>query len=47
METTEGLAEWAYGLYEGLLLGDIRQGRREKGLERDWDIWRDGCEGEE
>lgn len=45
VETTEGLAGWAYGLYEGLLLGEIRQGRRERGLERDWDIWRDGCEG--
>lgn len=47
VETTEGLAGWAYGLYEGLLLGEIRQGRRERGLERDWDIWRDGCEGGE
>lgn len=42
METIEGLAEWAYGLCEGLLLGDIRYGRRERGLERDRDIWRDG-----
>lgn len=47
VETTESLAEWAYGLYEGLLPGEIRQGRRERGLEGDWNIWRDGCEGGE
>ncbi len=44
--TTEELAEWNYGQYEGLLTGEIRALRREHGLdtERPWDIWRDGCE---
>ncbi|KAI9811637.1 MAG: hypothetical protein M1827_005386 [Pycnora praestabilis] len=44
--TTEELAEWDYGAYEGLLTKEIRAKRREKGLDRnkEWDIWRDGCE---
>ncbi|KAF2138270.1 uncharacterized protein K452DRAFT_234340 [Aplosporella prunicola CBS 121167] len=44
--TTEGLAEWDYGAYEGLLTKEIRARRKDKGLdqERPWDIWRDGCE---
>lgn len=43
---TERLAEWNYGLYEGLLTRDIRALRKEHGLDADkpWDIWRDGCE---
>ncbi|KAE8391565.1 histidine phosphatase superfamily [Aspergillus alliaceus] len=43
---TERLAEWGYGLYEGLLTRQIRELRKEHGLdtERPWDIWRDGCE---
>ncbi|KAF1998175.1 phosphoglycerate mutase [Amniculicola lignicola CBS 123094] len=46
---TEDIAEWDYGDYEGLLVGEIRQKRKDEGLdqEREWDIWRDGCEGGE
>ncbi|RAH68456.1 histidine phosphatase family protein [Aspergillus aculeatinus CBS 121060] len=48
-ENDERLAEWGYGLYEGLLTKEIRALRKEHGLdgEREWDIWRDGCEGGE
>ncbi|GME22608.1 Phosphoglycerate mutase [Neofusicoccum parvum] len=44
--TTEALAEWDYGAYEGLLTGEIRARRAARGLDADrpWDIWRDGCE---
>lgn len=47
--TTEDIAEWDYGHYEGLIPKDIRARRKEKGLDKDrsWDIWRDGCEGGE
>ncbi|KAF2749181.1 phosphoglycerate mutase family protein-like protein [Sporormia fimetaria CBS 119925] len=38
------LAEWNYGSYEGLKSGEIREERKKKGLNADWDIWRDGCE---
>lgn len=46
ISTTEDLAEWDYGLYEGKLTHEIRTLRQEHGLdqERAWDIWRDGCE---
>lgn len=46
---TNEIAEWVYGEYEGLLTREIQQLRKDKGLdkERDWDIWRDGCEGGE
>ena len=46
---TDELAEWDYGQYEGLLTKEIRQLRKEHGLDSDrpWDIWRDGCEGGE
>ncbi len=46
---TEDIAEWDYGDYEGLKSGEIRKLRKERGLdrEREWDIWRDGCEGGE
>ncbi|KAL8891262.1 MAG: hypothetical protein Q9215_001675 [Flavoplaca cf. flavocitrina] len=46
---TEDIAEWDYGNYEGLVVGEIRARRKEKGLdgEREWNIWRDGCEGGE
>ena len=49
VSTTDALAEWDYGAYEGLLTKEIRAGRKERGLdgEREWDIWRDGCEGGE
>lgn len=44
--TTEKLAEWNYGQYEGLKEYEIRALRKEHGLdeEKPWDIWRDGCE---
>lgn len=46
VSTTEELAEWDYGKYEGLLTKEIRARRKEQGLDknRPWDIWRDGCE---
>ncbi|KAK7428834.1 hypothetical protein QQZ08_004604 [Neonectria magnoliae] len=48
-EVTEEIAEWDYGDYEGLKTVEIRQLRKQRGLdqERGWDIWRDGCEGGE
>ena len=48
-QTTDQLAELDYGDYEGLVTTEIRQRRKERGLdkERPWDIWRDGCEGGE
>lgn len=44
--TTEELAEWNYGKYEGLLTKEIRAHRKDQGLDQEspWDIWRDGCE---
>lgn len=44
--TTEELAEWDYGDYEGLLTSEIRAQRASRGLDqhRPWDIWLDGCE---
>jgi sedoheptulose-bisphosphatase len=49
VEITESIREWEYGFYEGLLPGQIKEGRKERGLDREkpWDIWRDGCEGGE
>jgi hypothetical protein len=46
---TEEIAEWDYGDYEGLKVGEIRELRKGRGLdgERAWDILRDGCEGGE
>ncbi|RDL37885.1 uncharacterized protein BP5553_05318 [Venustampulla echinocandica] len=45
-ETTEDIREWDYGLYEGLLTAQIREGRKGRALdkERPWNIWVDGCE---
>jgi probable phosphoglycerate mutase len=45
--TTEDLAEWGYGDYEGLLTEQIRELRSSRGLDttRPWQIMRDGCEG--
>lgn len=45
--TTEDIAEWGYGDYEGLMTHQIQELRKSRGLdqERPWDIWRDGCEG--
>lgn len=47
--TTEDIAEWDYGDYEGLLTKEIRARRKDKGLdeEKPWNIWVDGCEGGE
>ncbi len=44
--TTEELAEWDYGKYEGLLTEEIRARTKDLGLDKEspWDIWRDGCE---
>jgi broad specificity phosphatase PhoE len=46
---TEDIAEWDYGEYEGLLISQIKERRREQGLDigSSYDIWRDGCEGGE
>ncbi|KAK5938056.1 hypothetical protein PMZ80_009645 [Knufia obscura] len=48
VRVTGDIAEWGYGQYEGLLMREIRELRRSRGLdgEREWDIWRDGTEGE-
>ena len=43
---TEDIAEWRYGDYEGLLPGELKKLRKERGYEDGWDIWRDGTEGE-
>lgn len=47
--TTEDVAEWDYGDYEGLLLSEVREGRKSRGLDVGtvWNVWRDGCEGGE
>lgn len=46
VNTTNELAEWDYGNYEGLLTQEIRDRRKSQGLDQEspWDIWRDGCE---
>jgi broad specificity phosphatase PhoE len=46
---TEDITEWDYGDYEGLLVGEIKAQRKERGLdqEKEWNVWRDGCEGGE
>ena len=43
---TNDIREWEYGLYEGLKTAEIRNGRKQRGLdsEKEWDIWVDGCE---
>ncbi|KIM32638.1 hypothetical protein M408DRAFT_20018 [Serendipita vermifera MAFF 305830] len=40
-ETTESIAEWDYGEYEGLLMSEI------KAKNPTWTIWKDGCPGGE
>ncbi len=46
---TEDIAEWGYGDYEGMRTGEVKKWRKERGLDgdREWSIWRDGCEGGE
>ncbi|KAI5847941.1 histidine phosphatase superfamily [Morchella snyderi] len=46
VRSTEDVAEWRYGRYEGWVPARIREDRRARGLdaERPFDIWRDGCE---
>ncbi|KAM6529541.1 hypothetical protein FALCPG4_007670 [Fusarium falciforme] len=46
---TEDIAEWDYGDYEGLKAREIKELRKTRGLDqgREWNIWRDGCEGGE
>lgn len=47
IEITPNIREWTYGDYEGLTSSQIRKSRSERGLDPNWDIWRDGCEGGE
>ncbi|KAF2258722.1 phosphoglycerate mutase family protein-like protein [Lojkania enalia] len=47
IEVCPSIREWDYGDYEGLTSPQIRQSRKERGMDTDWDIWRDGCEGGE
>ena len=49
MTLTNDIAEWDYGDHEGLVVNEIRALRKERGLdrEREWNIWKDGCEGGE
>ncbi|KAJ4381167.1 Sedoheptulose 1,7-bisphosphatase [Didymella sp. IMI 355093] len=47
VEITESVREWDYGDYEGITSSEVRKLRKERGLNEDWDIWRDGCEGGE
>ncbi|KAF2689612.1 phosphoglycerate mutase-like protein [Lentithecium fluviatile CBS 122367] len=47
VEVTPAICEWDYGDYEGLTSPQVRALRAERGLNPDWDIWRDGCEGGE
>lgn len=37
-QTSDEIAEWDYGLYEGMLTKDIK-----KQYKKDWYIWKDGC----
>lgn len=43
---TDRLAEWDYGLYEGMMTKEIRALRKDHGLDQDatFDVFRDGCE---
>lgn len=47
VEVTEDIREWDYGDYEGITTPEIRELRRQQGLNPGWDIWRDGCPGGE
>ncbi|GKT88571.1 phosphoglycerate mutase [Colletotrichum tofieldiae] len=43
---TEDIAEWDYGRYEGMTTTQIKESRKQKGLDstQPWSIWKDGCE---
>ena len=47
IEITDRVREWDYGDYEGIKSAEVRELRKQRGLNEDWDIWRDGCEGGE
>lgn len=47
VEVTEDIREWDYGDYEGITTPEIQKIREKQGLNRKWDIWRDGCVGGE
>ncbi|CCC08733.1 hypothetical protein SMACR_06797 [Sordaria macrospora] len=47
VEVTEDIREWDYGDYEGITSPQIREKRKEQGLDPKWDIWTDGCPGGE
>jgi probable phosphoglycerate mutase len=47
IEVTEDIREWDYGDYEGITTPQIRELRKQQGLDPNWDIWRDGCPGGE
>lgn len=46
VQEEDGLREWEYGDYEGLLTSQIIELRKLRGIQDDgeWTIWRDGCE---
>jgi len=47
---TEEIREWDYGEYEGMKAAEVREMRKQRGLEKEglkWSVWRDGCEGGE
>lgn len=47
---TEDIQEWDYGEYEGMKAAEVRDLRKQRGLEIEglkWSVWRDGCEGGE
>jgi broad specificity phosphatase PhoE len=48
---TEQIREWDYGEYEGMKAAEVRELRKQRGLETEgvprWSVWRDGCEGGE
>ena len=47
VQVTEDIREWDYGDYEGITSPQIRETRKQQGLDPAWDIWRDGCPGGE
>ncbi|KAF4212680.1 hypothetical protein CNMCM6805_004446 [Aspergillus fumigatiaffinis] len=49
IQITPSLGEWDYGEYEGLTTDQIRERRRQGGLDKEgpWSIWETGCPGGE